>query len=54
MDAKNYNMFLSAIKTANDNGDKEMLRQIQAMLIVTYGPDDKDVSWLLSQFRYNV
>ena len=49
-----YNRYLAAIKAANDSGDKEALRLIQKQLVSKYGPTDKDVDWLLRQFRYNV
>lgn len=48
-----YNVYLAAIKAANDSGDKEALRQIQKQLIVQYGMND-DVKWLIKQFRYSV
>ena len=58
MDAKNYNIYLSAIKTANDMSDKdrakEMLRNIQAEMISSYGLSDSDVEYLIKQFRYYV
>lgn len=49
-----YNRYLAAIKAANDSQDKEALRQIQKQLIAQYGPDDRDVYYLLKMFRYNV
>lgn len=58
MDAKNYNIYLSAIKTANDMSDKdrakEILRNIQAEMISRYGLSDSDVEYLIKQFRYYV
>ncbi len=51
--AKEYNLYLAAIKAANDSGDKEALRQIQKQLIAKYGIND-DVKWLIKQFRYSV
>ncbi len=54
MSSSDYNRYLSAIKAANDSMDKEALRQIQKQLIATYGPADRDVDYLLRQFRYNV
>lgn len=58
MDAKNYNTYLSAIKTANDMSDKdrakEILRNIQAEMISRYGLSDSDVEYLIKQFRYYV
>lgn len=54
MRANEYNMYLAAIKAANDSADKEALRQIQKQLIAKYGIDDNDVYYLLKKFRYNV
>ena len=58
MDSKNYNTYLSAIKTANDISDYqrsvEMLRQIQADMISRFGLGDDDVEYLIRQFRHNV
>jgi len=54
VNSSDYNTYLSAIKTANADGDKETLRRIQKQLISTYGLQDKDVNYLISQFRYNV
>lgn len=54
MNSSDYNKYLSAIKAANDSGDREALRQIQKQLIARYGLDDRDVNYLIRQFRYNV
>ncbi len=58
MDAKNYNRYLSVIKTANDMSDKdrakEILRNIQAEMISDFGSKDADVEYLIKQFRYYV
>lgn len=49
-----YNRYLSAIKAANDSGDRDALRQIQKLLISAYGPTNNDADYLLRQFRYHV
>lgn len=58
MDSKNYNKYLSAIKTANDMSDKnrskEILKNIQAEMISRFGLSDADVQHLIKKFRYNV
>lgn len=58
MDAKNYDRYLSVIKTANDMSDKdrakEILRNVQAEMISQYGLNDNDVEYLIKKFRYNV
>lgn len=58
MEAKNYNRYLSVIKTANDMSDKdrakEILRNVQAEMISQYGLNDYDVEYLIKKFRYNV
>ncbi len=58
MDAKNYNIYLSTIKTANDMSDKdrakEILRNVQAEMVSQYGLSDSDVEYLIKQFRYYV
>ena len=51
--SKDYNLYLSAIKAANDSQDREALRQIQKQFIAKYGLCD-DVRTLLSHFRYSV
>lgn len=51
--SKDYNLYLSAIKAANDSQDREALRQIQKQLIAKYGLCD-NVRTLLSHFRYSV
>lgn len=53
LSSKDYNLYLSAIKAANDSQDREALRQIQKQLIAKYGLCD-DVRALLSCFRYSV
>ncbi len=54
MSSSDYNRYLSAIKTANDAGDREALRQIQKELIKNYGLADNDADYLIRQFRYNI
>ena len=54
MPSREYNIYLGAIKAANDSQDKEALRQIQKQLVAKYGPDDDNVYSLLRQFRLNV
>lgn len=54
MNSSDYNKFLSAIKQANADADKEALRRIQKQLISTYDIQDDDVKRLINQFRYNV
>ena len=54
MPAREYEQYKSAIEAANDSQDKEALRQIQKQLIAKYGPDDRDVYYLLQKFKYTV
>ena len=54
MTAKEYELYKSAILTANDSKDKEALRKIQMQLIANFGLDNDDVRHLLKLFRYNV
>lgn len=58
MDSKNYNIYLSTIKTANDMSDKdrakEILRNVQAEMVSKYGLSDSDVKYLIKQFRYYI
>ena len=54
MNSTDYNRYLAAIKAANDRGDKEALRIIQMQMIAQYGPNEKDVDYLIRQFRYHV
>lgn len=54
MNAYDYNKYLAAIKVANDNADRDLLRKIQTQLIANYGLSDNDVDYLLRQFRYHV
>ena len=57
MDSRDYNRYLSAIKAANDceaSRARELLRQIQADMIARYGAGDRDVEYLIRQFRYSV
>ena len=54
MKAAEYNRFLSAIKVANNLADKHALAQIQKKLITEYPSGDKDVDYLIRQFRYHV
>lgn len=55
MSTSDYNKYLAAIKIANDYDEsraKAMLRQIEADMVTSYGLNDDDVNYLLSQFRY--
>lgn len=57
MDSSNYNRYLAAIKAANDceaSRARELLRKIQADMLARYGLDDKDVDYLIRQFRFNL
>ena len=54
MSSCDYNRYLAAIKAANDTEDRDALRQIQKDLIKNYGLGDKDVDYLIRQFRYNI
>lgn len=54
MPSNEYNRYLAAIKSANDSGDKDLLRKIRDALLSEYGPLDDDVDYLLRQFRYNI
>ena len=54
MNSSDYNKYLSAIKIANDNDDRDALRKIQTQLIAKYGLDDNDANYLIRQFRHNV
>lgn len=54
MNSTDYNRYLAAIKAANDRADKEALRNIQMQMIAKYGADEKDVDFLIRQFRYHV
>ena len=54
MKSSDYNKYLSAIKQANSEADKDALRRIQKQLIAEYGLKDDDVNRLLKQFRYTV
>jgi len=54
MSSSDYNNYLSAIKQANHDSDKEALARIKKQLIANYGLDDKDVYYLLKEFRYTV
>ncbi len=54
MSSSDYNRYLAAIKAANDTEDRDALRQIQKDLIKNYGLGDKDVDYLIRQFRYNI
>ena len=49
-----YEKYKSAIIAANDNNDKEALRQIQKQLIAKYGLENSDVQYLLKLFKYSV
>lgn len=54
MTAKDYQIYKSAILTANDEKDKEALRKIQMQLVARHGLDNEDVQQLLRLFRYTV
>lgn len=57
MESSAYNKYLAAVKAANDCEErraKELLRQIQADMIAKYGLSDRDVEYLIRQFRYYV
>lgn len=57
MDSSAYNRYLAAIKEANAceaSRARELLRQIQADMIANYGASDRDVEYLIRQFRYNI
>lgn len=57
MDSKDYNRYLAAIKAANDceaSRARELLRKIQVDMIARWGADDKDVDYLIRQFRFNI
>lgn len=54
MTTKDYEIYKSAIQTANDEKDKEALRKIQMQLVSRYGLNNEDVQQLLRLFRYNV
>ena len=54
MTAKDYEIYKSAILTANEQKDKEALRKLQMQLVSRYGLDNDDVQQLLRLFRYSV
>ena len=54
MSARDYDIYKSAIDVANDNKDKDALREIQKQLVVRYGMENDDVRYLLKRFRYSV
>lgn len=54
MPSSEYNRYLAAIKSANDAGNKDLLRKIRDELIDNYGLSDDDVDYLIRQFRYNI
>lgn len=57
MNSKDYDNYLSAIRAANDceaSRARELLRQIKADMIARWGLGDKDVDYLIRQFRYNL
>ena len=54
MPSQDFNKYLSAIKQANDDVDKEALSRIQKQLIANYGLGDDNVGQLIKRFRYNV
>lgn len=57
MTSSDYNRYLAAIKAANDcesSRARELLRQIQADMVAKYGLNDRDVEYLIRQFRYHL
>lgn len=57
MTSSDYNKYLASIKAANDceaSRARELLRQIQADMVARYGLNDRDVDYLIRQFRYYV
>lgn len=54
MPSADYNRYLAAIKAANDTANKDLLRKIRDELLMKYEIDDKDVEYLIRQFRYHV
>ena len=54
MSTSDYYKYKSAIEAANDNQDKEALRQLQKQLIAKYSLDNDDVKQLLKYFKYSV
>jgi len=54
MSNDDYKKYLSAIKQANDDVDKDALRRIQKQLIANYGLNNEDVLKLLKKFKYTV
>ena len=54
MSSNDYYAYKSAIGVANDNKDKDALREIQKQLLVRYGLENSDVQYLLKMFRYSV
>lgn len=57
MNTGDYNKYLTAVKAANDceaSRARELLRQIQSDMIARWGLNDRDVDYLIRQFRYYV
>ena len=57
MESSAYNKYLAAVKADNDCEErraKELLRQIQADMVAKYGLSDRDVEYLIRQFRYHI
>lgn len=54
MTTKDYEIYKSAILTANEQKDKDALRKLQMQLVSRYGLDNDDVQRLLRLFRYSV
>ncbi len=54
MTTKDYEIYKSAILTANEEKDKDALRKIQMQLVSRYGLDNDDVQRLLRLFRYSM
>lgn len=54
MPSDDYNRYLAAIKAANDSANRDLLRKIRDELLIKYEIGDKDVDYLIRQFRYNI
>lgn len=54
MTSKDYDIYKSAILTANEKKDKDALRSIQMQLVKRYGLENEDVKYLLKLFAYSV
>lgn len=54
MKTRDYEIYKSAILKANEDKDKEALRNIQKQLVARYGLENQDVQYLLKLFKYTV